>query len=93
MNLMEWEVGIPGKASVSIITSVVQSFAKSSCLAARFKDSLGGWHLQTFDDLSGRYVFDYVHVSDLYSDISSGQITPPSHLNVCFGNLNALGSS
>lgn len=50
MNLMEWEVGIPGKPGVGV------NF--SSCLENLLMfllDCLGRWGVQTTDDISRRH--------------------------------------
>lgn len=49
MNLLEWEVGIPGKAGVRLLTNSI-AFIRV-VLNAWTADSMGRWGVQTHDDI------------------------------------------
>jgi hypothetical protein len=59
MNLMEWEVGIPGKTAVSDchlsrLQVVLRSRFVDILTIDILSDTLGRWHVQVGDELPGR---------------------------------------
>ena len=70
MNLLEWEVGIPGKAGVRIDTYATTPWR--GFLSAWIPDSMGRWCLQASDDLSRGCVlpplhpYGFMRVNDTY---------------------------
>lgn len=87
MNLMEWEVGIPGKQSVRLPFSITALRALDGQLIFEMihPDTLGGRRVQAHDGLPRRFACLHAHyraLEVLGLTFLRVQIIRPSHPNV-----------
>jgi len=86
MNLMEWEVGIPGKQTVRSPFLIPHLTCLGQPIDTRMhSDALGGWRVQAYDGFPGRFVPPYPRYRRLQGtkfSYSRVQIIHPNHRSV-----------